>query len=611
MAYNFSQKPKKGKYKKTDYYQKPRKVKQNYSNPTVIKVEQPKQVNQTKVKIPGWIILLTVIVIAVIFLSFFSRTITLHVKDQIPVDFVESIDNLTPEQIEYYENRLMFTTNYYANEDDSGIMLREMKIDYFVDSDLTMENAKSVVMQYTGTDINKHIVSSTAFNDTDYVCHYNPQKVIYYYDTTDTNGDVVSWASGGVGTQLTRGASLIFKIDGKPYLFKLTGKEPVFNLFGWKPLYNYYQYGAIFKELMKATKNNTNGGTCYLTLNLSKYFTVKEYVKTVNGTSTWEKTDIAKELLLDAVVKVNYFERGAQTASDSFSGMINNDKDFDIRPITVNYHSNDNQNLLYTETYNYKTTNVELNYNKFVSNGMAISGWKTQPDDSGATYELGQSLNVEPGQVIDIYAKWYLPEYTFYFIGPNNEIESQTFTSGQPQVINDFEFAKDGQYFDYYTFCNDLYFKINVGKELTITLLSYDKYGSDKVKLISGDLETIVSYDKSLDMDEYYLIYSFIPNWQSKDNWTGTYTIKQVNSNDNNLNYSNEDYIIIQDKNIIEICFNGQVYKEFLEMHSTTYGIDCASEDYSKTFEIIFNDNLITFIVFIDNQFISFEMQKS
>lgn len=396
--------------------------------------------NTKKDKTWLWVVL----AILIVFLILTSRHVTIHIKDQTPVNLEEVIEDLTPEEIEYYENRLMFTTNYYANEDDSGIMLQEMKIDYFVDNDLTTENARSVIMQYTENNYSRDILQTTTEVNNYWTPKKKGGKGVYFYDRTATQGDVVSWESGDIGTTLSRGNWLIFKVDDKPIRVKLTGKEPRFYIFDWIISYDYYQYGKIFKDLMNASKNNTSGASCYVTMNFSKFFTAEEYVDELGG---WYNTAFAKELILDAVVKINYNSRGAQTASDSLAKIIKNDKDFDIRPYTINFFENkaDNETPV-TYEFAYDTKNIYLPNPNFEPNeGYIFSNYfNTSPNGTGESYTFGL-VDMERGQTLNLYAQWMQKAIPVWFIDrASGESISQDFYAGLEQNLQLNTFTREG-----------------------------------------------------------------------------------------------------------------------------------------------------------------------
>lgn len=565
---------------------------------------------QKKSKTWIWILIFAIIILIFAF-NYGFKTRTYYIADQVPTDFEEVSDGLTDEERAYYENRVIFEANYYSNENENGVQLQELRLNYFTDPSLSTIATRGTGMQYKGD----YKLKDNQVSSKEEASEFRPDD-LYYYDTTATNGDVISWDGGKVATNLNRKTSLIVKIDDKPYLLKLTAKKET-KWLDWILIETYYYgYDDVFVDIMQAIKTNSKkAGDYYITLDLSFYFTVHAYDE-LSG--KWNDENIAKEVLTYSVLKFHYDEDGAQTTEDSIFGVIENDSEFDIRPITINYHSNDNQNLLYTETYNYKTSNVELNYNKFVSNGMAISGWKTQSDDSGITYKLGQTMTVEKGQVIDLYAVYEALEYTFLFgNGYRKDYESITFKSGIPQVIPEFNFElKSGDVYLYgYRpwFEPNVKFYINSGDELTVTLKER-KYSEGHILELSCNNQLLeVYYDFAmLDDSDYYDHYLFTPEYRPTADWTGIYSFKSVELEKGDLEYLNTDYIKLNGNEFEEVCFNGVIYSDFVDMYIHSTGVICSLSDYSINFVFLINEETLYFEFCPgDGKYIRFIVEKS
>lgn len=240
-----------------------------------------------------------------------------NVGDQIAVDIVNAED-LTTEEIDIYEDRWFMHANYYSNDNENGIELQELQFNYFTGVDLTSNQYRSTGMQYIGdfeTYINKvaneEEANRTVFDD------------FYYYDTT--NG--ISWSGynntyGSISTTLNRNESFIIKIDDKPYSIQLTGKYSYKT--GWwifsSTTWCYYGYEDIFANVFDAIESNSFGyGDFYITLDLSDYFTVREYDYDTGKFRADTVSDILKNYV---VLKVHYDANGVKNSKQSIYGCI-------------------------------------------------------------------------------------------------------------------------------------------------------------------------------------------------------------------------------------------------------------------------------------------------
>lgn len=244
---------------------------------------------------------------------------TNYISDQIPIDLVEKSDDLTTEQKSFYEDRVLFTVNYYSNSKKNGIELQEMRLDYFTDKSLETSTCRSTGMQYIG-DFQTYISEVWTKDEADNAVVPD----FYYYDTVD----MISWNGGNMTTQLNRKQPLTIKIGNKPYLIQLTGqykkwyyKSQTF-IGSWLGLDRYstifYDYGDVFYDVIKTVKSNSKGyGDYYIVPDLSKYFTVYEYQgdKAVEDTTS----DLVKNY---AVLKFHYDENGAKNSTQSLFGSI-------------------------------------------------------------------------------------------------------------------------------------------------------------------------------------------------------------------------------------------------------------------------------------------------
>ena len=72
---------------------------------------------------------------------------TNYISNQIPIDYIEKIEDLSPEQISDLEDRLLFEANYYSNKNENGIELKELNLNYFTDYTLTTSTCRSIGIQ--------------------------------------------------------------------------------------------------------------------------------------------------------------------------------------------------------------------------------------------------------------------------------------------------------------------------------------------------------------------------------------------------------------------------------------------------------------------------------
>lgn len=250
-----------------------------------------------------------------------------YVGSQVPIDLVEKADNLTSEQLSEYENRVLFNVNYYSNSKNNGIELQELRLDYFTDKSLMATTCRSTGMQYLGD-----FVTYTTRVWTKDEADNKVVKDFYYYDTTN----MISWSGGNIATQLNRKQLLTIKIDNKPFQIQLTGQYRTWHyksktfIGRWLGFDSYtdtfYDYGDVFYDVMKAVKSNSAGyGDYYITVDLSKYFTVYEY----DGSKFVEDTtsDVVKNY---AVLKFHYDENGARNSTQSMFGIIECNSKYDI-----------------------------------------------------------------------------------------------------------------------------------------------------------------------------------------------------------------------------------------------------------------------------------------
>ena len=302
-------------------------------------------------------ILSGIICIAFGFYSYFVHETTIGVNyasEQVPIDLVEKKEELTEEQIKYYENRILFEAQYFSNDKNNGIELQEIKLDYFTDTSLTISACRSTGMQFIGDFEN---YDTRVWSEKD--ANNRVSDSFTYYDTTN----MITWNGGNVATQLNRNAKLIIKIDDKPFLMQLTGEYSE----GWwifKRHY-YFEYQDVFYDIMKAIKTNNKGyGDYYITLNLSQYFSFYEYDETSKRFIEDTQTDILTNY---AVLKFHYNENGAVKANQSMFGIIGNDPLYGMTDKEI-----DTTYWLGEYVYNFTPKNLELRHSEAL-NGNVVS----------------------------------------------------------------------------------------------------------------------------------------------------------------------------------------------------------------------------------------------
>jgi len=295
--------------------------------------------------------------------SIFNKDITVgtnYIDDQIAVDVVKA-DDLTPAEINSYEERYFMVANYYDNSKNNGVQLQELRFDYFTDYTLTADKYRSTGMQYLG-DFSTYTTQVRTQDEAN-------RKVVddfYYYDTT--NG--ITWSgyngnNGSIGTTLNRNQVFTIKIDNRPFAIQLTGGydlygDKLFLGFLWKTGtqvvgHVYYDYGDVFDCAFKAIKSNNRGyGDYYITVALSNFFTVKEYDPATGKYKADNVTDVIKNY---AVLKFHYEANGAIASSQSLFGSIECNPQYDLNQ--TNYDTTYWQERM---VYNLTASDLSLRY---------------------------------------------------------------------------------------------------------------------------------------------------------------------------------------------------------------------------------------------------------
>ncbi len=308
--------------------------------------------------------------IAYVYYHFFVHDLTVgvnYVDNQIALDVIKS-DDLTEEQKDEFEERYFMEANFYSNAKNNGIALQELRLNYFTDYSLMSTAYRSTGMQFLG-DLKQEdlVLVETTEKEAN---QYEPSG-FSYYDTT--NG--ISWDGNKLRTQMNRESAFTIKIDNRPFQIQLTGtyefttyKRSWWSLWLYnQPITNivYYNYINVFADCMQAIRTNSAGyGDYYVTVDLSEYFTIREYDTESGKYKTDNVTDIIKNY---AVLKFHYDENGARNSTQSIFGCIDCNPSYDVedKNIDTTYWQ---ERMLYTLT----DKNFDLRYSE-VYDGYFVS----------------------------------------------------------------------------------------------------------------------------------------------------------------------------------------------------------------------------------------------
>jgi hypothetical protein len=353
--------------------------------------------------------------IAFVYYHFFVKDITIgvnNINDQIAVD-VKKEDELTEEEKDVFEERWFMEANYYSNDKDNGVQLQELRYNYFTSYKLTQADYRSTGMQFMGDYKHTAIEVDSADGAGKHV--FNE---FFYYDTT--NG--ISWNGyggndAGLSTTLNRDQTFIIKIDNRPFSIQLTGGYDIYGDkrflgFLWKTGkkvvgHYYYTYPEVFECVFNAIKSNSKGyGDYYVTVDLSDFFTVKEYDAESGKFKDDDVTDIIKNY---AVLKFHYNENGARNSSQSLFGVIGCNPNYDLSEDKIDttywqervlYNLGVTSKLNGADLFNYRYSEVYEGY--FVS--LSMDGKKLFADmprtkvnitiDLQSAYLAEQKINI-------------------------------------------------------------------------------------------------------------------------------------------------------------------------------------------------------------------------
>ena len=255
---------------------------------------------------------------------------TNYISDQLAVDIVKT-DDMTEEEKSKYDDRWFMEINYYSNNKNNGFKLQELNFNYFTDYSLTSDKYRATGMQYVGDYKHNDVRVSSEDELNNYVF-----TAFTYYDTWDGisyDGYYGNFAS--TNCLLKRSTSFTIKIDNRAFeiqLDKSWSKWRGWWIFGYTETH-FYTWSELFESAMKYVVSSSFGyGDYYLQMNLSDFFTIKEYDLNSGKLKEDNVTDIIKTY---ALVKVHYDENGAKNSSQSMFGSIKCDPNYDIEETTI------------------------------------------------------------------------------------------------------------------------------------------------------------------------------------------------------------------------------------------------------------------------------------
>lgn len=224
-----------------------------------------------------------------------------------------------------------FVVNYYANEDNSGVEMYELKLNYY--TDYKFQDIYSLGIQIVNPgnmNFNARLdkIDDGFFGEPWVDCNYYftyhvdfSKTKISYYNTDDG----VSFNS--TETFNSRGVPYIINIEDKPYAFdfeKANKELQGSNIWGKKSYINVSSnFDYFLYKIYDSTKSITDGDGIYynLKLELSDVFNLYEYNDT---TGKFDKLSTFGYDVNYISFKVNYHKRGAMTHDDSLFDQIGN-----------------------------------------------------------------------------------------------------------------------------------------------------------------------------------------------------------------------------------------------------------------------------------------------
>ena len=299
----------------------------------------------------------SLLIVGYIYFKIFNNKFTVDVNfinDQLAVD-ANDTEDIEKEQ---YDQGHYWTIeyNYFSNENKNGEVLEEMKFNYFMSTDLLEKDYRATGIQHVGSknygpvwfayhhnwDLNKvvrvdgdNVISInmgskkfygniTPISDME---NYMDSSLYYYTGSCDAEGNVINYETevigqATIGNPLTRDQLFIIKIGDKPYGIKCNKKYIKGG--GLNKFEYWYMWTDIFQLLREAAESNSAGqGEFYITIDLSKYFSVYEF----DGRKFIEE-DVSQKVFNYVAVKINYDKNGATTTDNSIFGIMKGDSEY-------------------------------------------------------------------------------------------------------------------------------------------------------------------------------------------------------------------------------------------------------------------------------------------
>lgn len=299
----------------------------------------------------GFLMLLSLLSIGLyVYYKNFNKDITIGVNlitDQVAIDDAELMSASEREKL---EARCLLEANYYSNDNNNGIELNELKINYFTDYTLTQDKYRSTGMQFVGNiedeeflyyKINNILVTKSFVNNeglpvAETIENY-VDKRFNYYDSSNGinfNGYTGHDFAGSVSSKLNFNSIFTIKIDDEPYAIQcnnvVNSNSPTFLGIQIGKVEFYASWGGLMKSIVTAIKNSDKSyGDYFITLDLSEFLTVKKYDVESGKFLSDDVTDIIKNY---AVLKFHYDKNGAKNVNQSIFGVIDYKNAYGLTP---------------------------------------------------------------------------------------------------------------------------------------------------------------------------------------------------------------------------------------------------------------------------------------
>lgn len=223
-----------------------------------------------------------------------------------------------------------FTINYYANKDNTGVEMYELKVSYFKDINLNEVYSLGVQvinpkeLTYRFSEYDEKVKGPFGWIGVgDYHTYYNYELIYNDAEVTYFNSDDgLSYVS--TNTLEDREEPYIIKIEDKAYAFDFEKEALMSTFHGITTGYNYFtsSFAYFFYKVYVSSTNITKGTGKYenLTLEINDVFNFYEY-NSLTGKFDIQKTDWGYDISYMGI-KVNYYTRGAKMHEDSLYGQI-------------------------------------------------------------------------------------------------------------------------------------------------------------------------------------------------------------------------------------------------------------------------------------------------